>query len=433
MASSSDDRETLMNRSINPLLIAAAAVAMLVFASCGSDDSNAGKKDSTAQTAASTAVPVTIVADTTAAPETTAAAGAPQEYTVMTDGHVDSYNGAFIAYFPSKLSVHPGDTILYKSVFSGEPHSVAFGTKVDDLIKSFRALTPEQQSGDAPPPPDVEAKFNMIPPMIPNGPGDAVQPSVNPCFVPAGESIPTDPAQQCAVTEPDAFTGAETFYNSGFLPDGEVFALKLADDIAPGTYFGMCTLHSVEMVSEITVVPADEPIPSPDDVLAAGQQELEALAGSILPNIEQAKATGTQTHIQAGAGSETVHNAMAAEFILKDVHVKAGEPITWTFNGAHTVSFNAPEDARTILAKGDDGGFHLSEKALSPSGFTPPGGPPPSDGPPPPLDGGSWDGTGFFSTGIMFGGDFILTFTKPGTYEYVCLIHPNMEGTVTVE
>ncbi len=42
------------------------------------------------------------------------------------------------------------------------------------------------------------------------------------------------------------------------------------------------------------------------------------------------------------------------------------------------------------------------------------------------------NGTGFFSSGIAFGGDFLLTFTEPGSYEYVCLIHPDMEGTVTV-
>ena len=27
----------------------------------------------------------------------------------MVDGRVDEYNGAFFAYFPDKVSVHPGD------------------------------------------------------------------------------------------------------------------------------------------------------------------------------------------------------------------------------------------------------------------------------------------------------------------------------------
>jgi plastocyanin len=32
----------------------------------------------------------------------------------------------------------------------------------------------------------------------------------------------------------------------------------------------------------------------------------------------------------------------------------------------------------------------------------------------------------------MFGGDFIVRFSNPGTYTYECLIHPGMAGTITV-
>ncbi len=89
-----------------------------------------------------------------------------------------------------------------------------------------------------------------------------------------------------------------------------------------------------------------------------------------------------------------------------------------------------------LLAKGDDGGFHLNQSALVPVGFNAP--PPPEggegegEGAPPPVDAGTWDGTGFFSSGITFDGQFTMTFAAPGTYEYVCLIHPEMEGTVRV-
>ena len=38
--------------------------------------------------------------------------------------------------------------------------------------------------------------------------------------------------------------------------------LKLADDLAPGTYTGFCMLHFTEMVSTIEVVPKETPIPS---------------------------------------------------------------------------------------------------------------------------------------------------------------------------
>ena len=66
-------------------------------------------------------------------------------------------------------------------------------------------------------------------------------------------------------------------------------------------------------------------------------------------------------------------------------------------------------------------------------------GPPPSG--PPKLgkvtDGGKFDGTGFRSSGFVPPGPppllgYSLTFTKAGTYSYVCLIHPKMGGVVKV-
>jgi plastocyanin len=41
---------------------------------------------------------------------------------------------------------------------------------------------------------------------------------------------------------------------------------------------------------------------------------------------------------------------------------------------------------------------------------------------------------GLFDSGELAGGQtFEFTFTEPGTYPYVCNIHPNMTATVTVE
>ena len=72
-------------------------------------------------------------------------------------------------------------------------------------------------------------------------------------------------------------------------------------------------------------------------------------------------------------------------------------------------------------------------------GFTGPN-PGPPNGPPnvKVVDGGKYDGTGFRSSSVsdesfppnLVG--FSLTFTKPGTFSYVCLIHPKMGGVVKV-
>ncbi len=58
-----------------------------------------------------------------------------------------------------------------------------------------------------------------------------------------------------------------------------------------------------------------------------------------------------------------------------------------------------------------------------------------------PSGGATYDGSGFVNSGLLFlrvppGSQkpptYSLTFTKPGTYEYDCLLHPGMDGTVTV-
>ena len=53
--------------------------------------------------------------------------------------------------------------------------------------------------------------------------------------------------------------------------------------------------------------------------------------------------------------------------------------------------------------------------------------------------GSVYDGTGYVNSGLLFmlaGKNtppiYKLTFTRPGTYEYDCLLHKGMDGTITV-
>jgi plastocyanin len=53
-----------------------------------------------------------------------------------------------------------------------------------------------------------------------------------------------------------------------------------------------------------------------------------------------------------------------------------------------------------------------------------------------PAGGSTYDGTGYFNSGLSgpSAPPYVLTFTAPGTYEYLCLFHPvPMKGTVTVQ
>jgi plastocyanin len=394
------------------------------------------------------------------------AAAEPQTFNVTIDGQVDEFNASFFGYYPDHVTAHPGDTVVFTSVFTGEPHSITFGSIIQSVAEGFLALTPEQQSGEAPPPPELDAAFAQIPPMLPEGEGDAIQTSVNACFVPEGGEVPTDPATMCEVTTPSPFTGTEVFYNSGFVPDAMTFEMRLADDLAPGTYYGFCTLHFVEMIFRLDVVDPEVPTATPDEVAAEGLEQLEADTAEALPALEEANAMTAEMpgHILAGTGAPD-SNVLITEFLPNDATVAAGEPVTWTINGPHTVTFNAPESARTLLAQGEDGGYHLNPEGLTPAGFemaAPPGGstppegsmahegtapaegtepaegsvpaegPPVEEAPPPPVNAGTWNGEGFFNSGFMFGGDFTVTFSEPGTYQYDCLIHPEMQGTITV-
>jgi plastocyanin len=413
-----------MKRSV--ALVAVVALFVVALAACGDDD------DTTAQSGT----------DTTAASTDT---GSGKSVRVEVDNRTDDFNSYSIAYFPDKLTVHPGTDVKFHMNFNGEPHTVTFGSSIDKALGIFDKLTPEQQNG--PPPPEVEAL--KIPFVIPDDadfsdPANVKfnQSAAQPCFLASGETAPG--AAPCDVQEAkDAFDGSQPIVNSGLLKDDDEFDVKLADDLAPGTYSWICLFHGPEMRGEITVVADSAKADSAADVKKAGDSQLDAIVAKVKPELEKARSGAKPGEVKAGAGTEDAPME-ATEFSPKEITVKAGTPITWNLS-FHTVSFNMSEDARTDIAQDSDGTWHFNAKTFTPVGYTPPpppaggggDGPPSSDAPPPPtnVDGGSWDGTGSFNSGsIGADGDvfFKLTITEPGTYPYVCLLHPDMEGVVKV-
>ncbi len=75
------------------------------------------------------------------------------------------------------------------------------------------------------------------------------------------------------------------------------------------------------------------------------------------------------------------------KFSPADITVKAGETVTWKF---------------------DDGGIPHTVTGLKDIGMS-------------------------ISSPIQKDGEYSHVFDRPGTYKYVCTLHPQMEGTVTVE
>ena len=178
---------------------------------------------------------------------------------------------------------------------------------------------------------------------------------------------------------------------------------------------------------------------------AAGKKQLADDVAKVKPLLDQAKTDVKPGEVKAGVAHDQ-EPVGALDFVPADTSIPVGGSVTWNLS-FHTVAFNAPEDARPDVAKDADGTWHFNAKAFAPVGFTPPppppnsggNGPPASDAPPPPprnVDGGTFDGTGFYNSGSLQTQNedvfFKLTFSKAGTYKYICLIHPDMKGTVKV-
>jgi plastocyanin len=284
-----------------------------------------------------------------------------------------------------------------------------------------------------------------LPLLLPQGPGDAPQVAANPCFIASGD-LPANLAAPCPVRRATPFTGKEPFYNSGFLANGTDFSVKLASTVAPGKYSFFCLLHRAAMSGAITVVPASQTVPAPSEVTASGKAAQKTITDQLKAAVTAEGATqlpgGKESLPEPGAvaegiGTQSVTNALADVFVPTTISIPVGNTVTWKVTGAHNLTFNPPDDARLGLVKAPDGTFHANAKAFAPAAG--PGAPdnaPP--GTPVVIDGGSFDGTGFHSSGIMlaFGPpgsySYKLTFTKAGSYSFECTIHPKMAGTVKV-
>jgi plastocyanin len=121
-----------------------------------------------------------------------------------------------------------------------------------------------------------------------------------------------------------------------------------------------------------------------------------------------AQGTGPTTwHVQVG-GQTPDMGIQGMGYYPGTITIDVGDTVTWTIASAepHTITFLS--GAQPLAP--------TSPQALAPAG------------------GSTYDGTGFVSSGLLFQGKtYSLTFTKPGTYTYVCTIHPGMQGTVVVQ
>src|SRR5882724_5210402 len=155
-------------------------------------------------------------------PSRSAPPAGPQTFTVSVDGKSPSFNLAADAYFPSALKVHPGDTIQFREVWSGETHTVTFGTLVDRAAAAPASPSPATTGNPA--------TAAALPSIFPKGRGDAVQSAAQPCFLDTG----TPPVNAACPKVPQPPFSGQTFYNSGWLADGSTFSVTMSATIGPG-------------------------------------------------------------------------------------------------------------------------------------------------------------------------------------------------------
>jgi plastocyanin len=361
-----------------------AALIASVLAACGDS-----APVTTVEPDPGTTVPATVADTTTTVTETVPVAADPKTYVVGVDGSAPDFNGMFLGFFPHTLTVHPGDTVVFRGTDNGEPHTVTF---VDGLVA---APTP----GSA----FFEGGFG----------GPPRRDASMPCVLDEGRPPPEGCAPEHQEMVP--FDGTHSWYNSGGLLDGEGFVLQLADDIAPGTYSFLCLVHRDEMRGTIEVVAAGEDADDPADVMARGAEELEHQVQRTREWVEASMAD-PPGRVLADRNT-TDFKSWAILFRPADIEIPVGGTVRWVGIHVHTVSFNAPESARPYFERAADGSVRENEVAVQPVG-----------------DPAGWDGVGFFNSGpVLFDGrSFSMTFTRPGTYSYLCLVHFDMEGRVTV-
>jgi plastocyanin len=152
-------------------------------------------------------------------------------------------------------------------------------------------------------------------------------------------------------------------------------------------------------------------------VLAAGA----LVAVALVPMPALAAIGPQQWSVKVGAQSSDA-SVQANAFYNNNITIDVGDTVTWTWSAdeIHTVTFlsGAPEPPLFNVIPGNPPQLQPNFPFVVPNGRT------------------SYDGTGLANSGV-FGfvpglTTFPLTFTKAGTYSYICIVHDGMDGTVTV-
>jgi plastocyanin len=366
------------------------------------------------------------------------------EYSIRTS--VDEvgrrFASVFTAFIPSQLPLHPRDALNFDLRDTGEPHTVALGTVIDDAVEAFEALGPTADLVRIERLPAMRRVPSVFP-YVTRGRTPRINRSASErCFLDNDEPVVSREggSAPCPDTDQPDFNGKQTFFSSGILEDGEPFRVKLADDIEPATYRFMCLVHRSAMVGSIEVRSPDVDRPTVAQLREQSDREEESIESSLEPSAKTAATASEGDPIAAGAGPTGLSRGFIAAFVPNATEARVGEPVTWRLYGTHSISFNPDRDAEEGMLLVDDDPITANSDAWEPQGSAAL-----AYGvsvyPPRKLtfeiDGGAWDGEGEWSSGIIPAlkpkiVTYTMRFSKAGTYRYSCLVHDSMRGKVVV-
>jgi plastocyanin len=306
------------------------------------------------------------------------------------------------AFYPEAVKVHVGDKVGF--VFAGF-HNISYapkGTSHPVLLKADNPITGSLDAAGAPFWFNGKPRYIFTPSVaFPQG----NQKADGAGFISSGLPLTDPPPKPWQVTFPKA-----------------------------GTYEFHCDVHP-GMKATVTVVKKGAKIPSAADDKKVANQELKddyALAKKL-------KAFKGPAGNVVRVGNDDAKTGMAMiAFFPKSKSIKVGDTVRFEMSKntgeEHTVTFG-PEPyvtpIETIGPEADPAGG-LPKVVLDPRLFHP------SDPGVPNYDGTN-HGNGFLNSGVIDGvsGGLVpqawnVKFTKAGSYQFICLLHPVMRATIVV-
>jgi plastocyanin len=198
--------------------------------------------------------------------------------------------------------------------------------------------------------------------------------------------------------------------SSGVLNKDQTFSLTFTQ---PGVFEYLCLVHP-EMKSQVHIAAEHAATSTPHQIGASAE---ELLANSGLPHHPPEAPRRAPASVVVGEGTAEVSHM---RFVPGDVEIHVRETVTFANHDLgqmpHTVSFRSgrpsPDAIVPMVQAAGPPLLVFNPDVVEPRGAA-----------------HAFDGAEYLNSGILIeaaGQPFSVTFTQPGTYEYVCVFHENM-------